>query len=128
MDNITCGEFPVLDSLFGSLLVDYALIAINKMLLGLVREDTLHWLNFVVSAHCGNLGSDFLVVAADLDRSSGSHESIISSEDNIGLFAGGLTSNDDGVAAVGSETIDVGSELNFDDILGLEDLGIILAW
>jgi hypothetical protein len=121
MDHIACDEFPVFDSLFGSLLIDYALIAINQMLLGLVGEDTLHWLHLVVSAHCGNLGSDVLVQGADLDRSSGSHESFISSEDNIGLFAGGLSSNDDCMAAVGSVAIDVGSEFNFDNILDLED-------
>jgi len=128
MDHITGGEFPVFDSLFRSLLIDYALIAINEMLLGLVGEDTLHWLHLVVSAHCCNLGSDVLVQAADLDRSSGSHESIISSEDNIGLFASGLTSDDDCVATVGSEPIDVGSELNFGNILVLEGSGIVLAW
>lgn len=128
VDNISCGEFPVLNSLFGSLLINNALIAINEMLLGLVRKNTLHWLDLVVSAHSSNLGGDFLVVAADLDKSGSSQESVISSKNNIGLFAVGLTSDSDGVTAVGSVAIDVASELNFDNILGLEESGIVLAW
>lgn len=98
------------------------------MLLGLVRKNTLHWLDLVVSAHSSNLGGDFLVVAADLDKSGSSQESVISSKNNIGLFAVGLTSDSDGVTAVGSVAIDVASELNFDNILGLEESGIVLAW
>lgn len=128
MDDISRGEFPVVHSLLWSLLVDDAFVSIDQVLLGLVRENTLHWLNLIFGHHCGDLGSHILVKGSDLDRSSGSHEGIVGSEDNICLLAVGLTSNNDGVGTVGCESIDVGSELNLDNILSLKLLGIVSAW
>ena len=128
MDNISCNEFPVLDSLLWSLLIDNAFVTINQVLLGLVRENTLHWLNLVVGTNSCDLGSHVLVEASDLDRSSGSQEGVVGGEKDVSLSLLGLSSDDNGVSTVGGESINMSTEFNFDDIFVLELGGIISAW
>ena len=120
MDNISWSKFPVLNSLLWSLLIDNAFISVDQVLLGLVRENTLHWLNLVVGHDSSDLGSHILVEASNLDRSSGSQESIVGSENNIGSSFLSLSSDNNGVSTVRSKAVNVGSELNFDNILVLE--------
>lgn len=120
MDNISWSEFPVLNSLLWSLLIDNAFVSVDQVLLGLVGENTLHWLNLVVGHDSSDLGSHILVEASNLDRSSGSQESIVGSEDNISSSFLGLSSDNNGVSAVRSKAVNVASELNFDNILVLE--------
>ena len=120
MDNISWSKFPVLNSLLWSLLIDNAFISVDQVLLGLVRENTLHWLNLVVGHDSSDLSSHILVEASNLDRSSGSQESIVGSENNISSSFLGLSSDNNGVSTVRSKAVNVGSELNFDNILVLE--------
>ena len=128
MDNISCNEFPVLDSLLWSLLIDNAFVTINQVLLGLVRENTLHWLNLVVGTNSCDLGSHVLVEASDLDRSSGSQEGVVGGEKDVSLSLLSLSSDDNGVSTVGGESINMSTEFNLDDIFVLELGGIISAW
>ena len=120
MDNISWSKFPVLNSLLWSLLIDNAFISVDQVLLGLVRENTLHWLNLVVGHDSSDLGSHILVEASNLDRSSGSQESIVGSENNISSSFLSLSSDNNGVSTVRSKAVNVSSELNFDNILVLE--------
>ena len=120
MDNISWSKFPVLNSLLWSLLIDNAFISVDQVLLGLVRENTLHWLNLVVGHDSSDLSSHILVEASNLDRSSGSQESIVGSENNISSSFLSLSSDNNGVSTVRSKAVNVGSELNFDNILVLE--------
>jgi len=120
MDNISWSEFPVFDSLLWSLLVDNAFISIDQVLLGLMGKNTLHWLNLVVGHNSSDLGSHILVKSSNLDSSSGSQEGIVGSKDNISSSFLCFSSNNNGVSAVRSKSINMGSELNFDNIFVLE--------
>ena len=128
MDDISWGELPVVNSLLWGLLIDNALVTIDQVLFGLVGDNTLHWLNLVVSADGSDLGGHILVQTSNLDRPGGSEEGVISSQNNIGLLSVGLSSDNDGVSAVGSVAVNVGSKLNLDDVFGLKFGGVISAW
>lgn len=118
-NHISWSKLPVVNSLLRSLVVDNAFISVNQVLLDFVREHTLHWGAFVIVTNSFDCSSDLLIGGSSLDQSGGGHEGVVGSQDNISLLALGLATDDNGVSGVGGVTIDVGSEFNLDDILGL---------
>ena len=91
-------------------------------------QHTLNWVDFIGITDLLDLGSDILVKSSDSKSSSGSKESIVSGLNDIGLLSLGLSSDDYSVGSVGTESIEVSSELNLDKIFVLKGNAIIWAW
>ena len=126
--DVSWSEFPVIDSLFWSFLVDDGFVSVVKVLLHFVREDSLDWVDLVLIAHLLDGGGNVLVETSNLEGSSGSEESIVSSENSVGLLSLGLASNNDGVSSVGRVPVHVGSQLNLDQVFVLELDRVFGAW
>jgi hypothetical protein len=90
------------------------------MLLHFVGEDTLDWVDFKSFANFGNDRGDILIESTNCDGPGGGLESVVGSEDNVGLLSLGLSSDNDGVSSVTSISIDVSSDFNLDEITSLK--------
>ena len=127
-EDISWSEFPIFNSLLWGLLVNNALICVNKMLLELMGENTLTWSDLIGLANLLDLGSHVLVGGTNLNGSSGSLESLMSCEDAISLLTLGLVTDNKGMGGEGGVTINMTAELDLDDIFSLKLDALITAW
>ena len=88
----------------------------------------MDWGNLVGFTDLGDSLSDVLVESSNLKGSGGSKEGVVGSLDGIGLLSLGFSSDNDGMGGVGTESIEMGSELNLDEILVGKFDGIFWSW
>lgn len=112
MHDVSWSEFPVINPLLWSLLINNNLVAVVQMLLDLVGEDTLQWLNLVLSADTLYGGSDHLVSVLRLDCFGCSLESLPGGHEHVGLWTLGLAADHETVGAGGWEPVYVCAEIN----------------
>ena len=89
-DNIARGEFELLNTLVRSLFVDDDIVAVDKVLLELVREDSLNGVDTELFADLSNSLCYLGVSCLFTDDSLCSEHSVVSSEDNIGFLSADL--------------------------------------
>jgi len=124
-DNISGSELPILGLLIRDVLVHDAVTTVNHMALVLVGEDTVEGLAAELLADSLNLGRELGVLDAGLHGLGDGHEGVVSSEDNIGSLVLGGTTNDNGVGSDGGVAIEMGTNINADNILGLESDSVL---
>ena len=131
-EHVMDGEFLGIHSLFESFLVDDDLVSIDKVLLELVGKDAFEGGNLVGVANLLDDFSNLIVEVAWLEQSECGLGGLVSSQNHISLLSGdggvliGLHNN--GMADEGSETVDVNSEFNFDEVAFLDAGGVFLEW
>ena len=128
MNHITRGEFPVIHSLLRRFFIYDNFVSIIQMLLGLVREHALEWLNLEISAYSLDVRSHLLVCVLWFYSSGSSLESSPGSHEDISLLPLGLSSNNKTVGARGREAIDVSSKLNLNQIFHFQSVRIFFKW
>ena len=130
VDNITGSELELLNTLGGSLLVDNAVVAINKVSLQLVRENTLDGLALELRADGSNGLGNAGVGAGLLDAALGGKESVVGGKNNISLATAHLGvlvgTADVSVGTGGAVSIEVGTDDDLADISFLENTSLIL--
>jgi hypothetical protein len=113
-----------IDSLLEGLLVEDDLVAVNQMLLELVRKHALQGSHLVSISHLLDDLSDLVVEVSGLDESECGLGSFVGSQDDVGLLSGDgsifIGLDDDGVSNKGSEPVDMYSQLDFDEITFLD--------
>ena len=123
-------ELLGIDSLLEALPVEDDLVAVNQMLLELVRKHTLQGSDLVGIRHLLDDLSDLVVEVSGLDEPECGLSSFVGSQDNVGFLSGDgsifIGLDDDGVSNKGSEPIDVYSQLDFDEITFLDEGGVLL--
>ena len=128
-DVVDC-ELLAVDALFEGLLVDDDLVSIDEVLLELVGEHALEWAHLVSLADLLDHLSHLVVGVSRLQQPHCSLRGLVSGQDHIRLLASDrrilVRLNDNGVGSEGSETIDMGSKLELDQIALLDGGGILL--
>lgn len=110
----------IVNFLFESLLVDDDLVAVDEVLFEIMRKHTFEGRYFIRIANFLDGIGNLIVEVSWFDQSQSSLGSLVCSKDNICFFASdwcfsvGLDNNS--VGSEGSEAINVGSDLNFDEI------------
>ena len=74
----------------GSLLINDDIVSIDKVLLDLVRDDTLKWVDTECLGNLGNDLSDLGVGSLVLNGSLGSKHSVVSGQNDISLLSSDL--------------------------------------
>jgi hypothetical protein len=101
-------------------LVHDAVTTIDHVALVLVGEDTVEGLALKFLADSLDLGGEFGVLDTGLHGLGDGHEGVVSGENDISLSILGGTTNNDGVGSDGGVAIEMGTNINGDNILGLE--------
>lgn len=117
--------FVLFNFLVEGFLVEDDVVAVDQVLLQVVREHTFDGVDLVfiddLADNCGSL----CVGEAWLESSECSLESLVTSQDNISLlsFNGSslISLGDNGVCSKSDETIDGSTKINLDDISFLDD-------
>jgi len=113
-----------INPLLKGFLVDDDLIAVDQMFFQLVRQNSLERVHFIGIAHFLDNFCDLVVQMSRFDQSQGGLGGFVGSQDHIGLFTCHLgilvRLHNDGMCDEGGETIDVDSQLNFDQIAFLD--------
>lgn len=105
--------------------VDDDVVAIEKVSMNLVREDTLESVDSVTLADLGSVSSNLVVESSGLDDSDGRLERVPCSKNNISLLArNGVFTHDYGVSEKSREAIEVDTEIDLGNITLVEDGGI----
>lgn len=106
---------------------DDLLLAVNDVLLLLVRQHALDGLAAVGGGNAANVVGHGGVGVTGADQADGGLGSLVGSHEDIGLLAGdGVLlrgTDNNGGGGNGAITIDLGTELDLDHVAGLEDLG-----
>lgn len=128
-DVVDCKLLSV-HSLVERLLVYDYLVAVDQVLLQLVRKHTLHGMHLVGIADFLDHFRNLVVGVPWLEQSEGSLSSLVGGEDDVCLFASDgcifIGLNDEGVCDEGREAIDVCSEFYFDEVSLLDGGGVFL--
>lgn len=124
-DNVTGSKLPVSGLLIGDVLVHDAITTINHVALVLVGKNTVEGLAAELLAHGLNLGRELGVLETGLHGLGDGHEGVVSGENNVSSSILGGTTNDNGVGSDGGVAIEMGTDIDGDDILGLEGNGVL---
>ena len=89
-DDIAGGELELLNALLRGLLVDDDIVAVNEVLLELVRKDTFDGVNAELLADLGNSLGHLGVSGLLADDSLSGKCCVVGGKDNVGLLAGDL--------------------------------------
>ena len=108
-NNISWGEFPIVNSLFWSLGIDNAFISIDQMFFNFVGKNTLKWRDIIICHDLSNISSHILIGSSCFDGSSGSHKCVVCCENNICLLSLCFSTDNDCVTSVGSISINMGT-------------------
>lgn len=124
-DNVSSSELPILGLLIRDVLVHDAVTTVGHVALVLVREDTVEGLAAVLLAHGLNLGSELGVLDTGLHGLGDGHEGIVAGENDVGSSVLGGTTNDNGVGSDGGVAIEMSTDIDADDVFGLEGDSIL---
>jgi len=91
-------------------------------------QNTLEGLDLEFSAYFLDLCSNHLICVLWLDSSSCSKESVVTGKYNISLFTLWLSTDNNGVTTFCWETVNMGSYLNFNQILHFQCDRVFLKW
>jgi len=131
VENITCSEFELLNTLGRGLLVDNAIVTVNQVSLELVGKNTLNRLAFELLAYSGNSLSNFSVSGGFPDCSLSSQVRVVSSKNNISLATSNLSivfAGNVGMSGVSTVSIEVRSDDNLANVALLDDTRLIGQW
>lgn len=119
-DDISRHEFPFVNLLGASLLVDDSVVRVDAVFEDLVRKDGFDGVDFHLGTNARNSSGYVSVLVANADSALGSLHSEVASNDGVGLGAGNLVrfgrTDNNGEGSVGTPSVDVASGNNFADI------------
>lgn len=127
VDNLALLELPLLNILHRLLLGDDHLVAVDAVLLGLVRKNTFDHVAAVLGSDLVHVLGNFSVSTTVFNQTFGSTETVVSSFDRVSSAGLGLTiANNNGVGSVDSEAINMSTTNNLGNLTSFKDSGLIL--
>lgn len=126
-ENVVDVEFVLIGLLVEGLLVDDDVVAVNKELLKVVREDSFNWVAFKAFDGFSDKSGNVVVFISWLQTIESNLEGLVGSENGISLASfNGFISNNDSVGNKCNISVDVNTEINFGNITLLEDVELLL--
>lgn len=120
-DGIAGSKLPLINLLSSGLLVNDAIVSINKMLLDFMGENAFDGVAVELGAGLGNSFGDGGIGGSLSDAAKGGLESCMGSKDDVSLGATDLSaSNNNSVGSVGGKPVNVGSDNNLGNITFFE--------